>query len=199
VKCHARTTVLLAVLTLGACGTSPPTSFYSLNAGAPAAATASAPAAASARRIIIVSTTVPGTVDRSQIVLRDGAGRVTFSEFNQWSELPRSAIPGTVAAQLSRDLGGAIVWPSPVAAPADADVRVLLNVTRFDGALGDAADVEVLWTVRSGTVERSGRTAAREPAAGADYPALVAAYAKALGAVSRDLAAAIRALPPPAR
>jgi len=194
VKRHARTAAFLAVLTLGACGTSPPTAFYALNAAAPA--TAVTPAAA-ARRVVIVSTTVPATVDRSQIVVRDGAGRVTFSEFNQWSESPRTAIPGTVAAQLSRDLGGAIVWPSPVAAPADADVRVLLNVTRFDGALGDAADVEVLWTVRSGAVERTGRTAAREPASGADHAALVAAYARALGAVSRDLAAAIRALPPP--
>ena len=191
---HPRTAALLAVLTLGACGTSPPTAFYSLTAGQPAAT--AAPAAA-ARRVVIVSTTVPGTIDRSQIVVRDGAGRVTFSEFNQWSESPRTAIPGTVAAQLSRDLGGAIVWPSPVAAPADADVRVLLNVTRFDGTLGESADVEVLWTVRSGAVERTGRTAAREPAGGADHAALVAAYARALGAVSRDLAVAIRALPPP--
>lgn len=189
----ARIAPLLATLALGACGTSPPTTFYALNAGVPAAT--ETPAAA-ARRVVIVSTTVPGTVDRSQIVVRDGAGRVTFSEFNQWSESPRTAIPGTVAAQLSRDLGGAIVWPSPVAAPADADVRVLLNVTRFDGALGDAADIEVLWTVRSGALERTGRTAAREPATGADHAALVAAYARALGAVSRDLAATIRALPP---
>ncbi len=193
-KLHARTAALLALLTLSACGTSPPTAFYSLNAGVP---TATAAPAAGARRVVIVSTTVPGTVDRSQIVVRDGTGRVTFSEFNQWSESPRTAIPGTVAAQLSRDLGGAIVWPSPVAAPADADVRVLLNVTRFDGTLGDAADVEVLWTVRSGAIERTGRTAAREPATGDDHAALVAAYARALGAVSRDLAAAIRALPPP--
>jgi uncharacterized lipoprotein YmbA len=190
--------VALATLAAG-CGSSPPTNFYTLSAGAPAT-TASAPAAG-ARRIIIVSTTVPATVDRAQIVVRDGAGRVTFSEFNQWSESPRSAIPGSVAAQLSRDLGGAEVWPSPVAAPADADVRVLLNVTRFDGTLGESADIEVLWTVRSGTVERTGRTAARESVAGssADYAALATAYTRALGAVSRDLTAAIRALPPPAR
>jgi uncharacterized lipoprotein YmbA len=189
----------VAVTALAAgCGSSPPTSFYTLSAGAPAAAT-SAPAA-NTRRVIIVSTTVPAAVDRPQIVLRDGTGRVTFSEFHQWAAPPRSAIAGAVAAQLSRELGGAEVWPTPVAAPADADVRVLLNVTRFDGALGESADVEVLWTVRSGATERTGRTAAREAATGdADYGALAAAYTRALNAVSRDLAAAIRALPPPAR
>lgn len=195
---HCVPLAVLAALAAGACGTSPPTTFYALNAGAPAAVAAAA-SAASARRVIIVSTTVPDAVDRTQIVLRAGASRVTLSEFNRWAESPQRAIPGAVAAQLSRDLGGAEVWPTPVSAPADAEVRVLLNVTRFDGALGESADVEVLWTVRSGAVERTGRTVAREPAAGADYAALVAAYHRALGAVSRDLATAIRALPPPAR
>ncbi|MGH8619039.1 MAG: PqiC family protein [Burkholderiales bacterium] len=190
--------ILLGVLALGACGTSPPTAYYDLNAAVPAG-TAATSAPNTARRIIIVSTTVPGTVDRPQLVLSESTGRVAFAEFHRWSDPPRTAIPGTVAAQLTRALGGAEVWPSSVAAPADADVRVLLNVTRFDGALGEAADVEVLWTVRSGAVERTGRTAAREPANGADHAALVAAYARALGAVSRDLATAIRALPPPAR
>ncbi len=50
--------------------------------------------------------------------------------------------------------------------------KVPIDVQRFDSALGDAAD-------------------------GAGYGALVAAHARALAAVSRDIAAAIRATMPP--
>jgi len=192
----SRTRIALALttaLTLAACGTSPVPTYYSLSAATPAAAAATA--AAGVRRVVIVSTTIPDSLDRPQITLRESWGRVSFAEYHRWSESLKSGIPRTVAAQLSQDLGGAEVWPSSQAAPADAEVRVLLDVTRFDSSLGEAAQIEVLWTVRRGTTERTGRTIAREQTTDASYGALVTAHAKALGAVSRDLAAAIRALP----
>ena len=61
---------------------------------------------------------------------------------------------------------------------------------------GDTATVEVVWTVRGRSgATRTGRTLAREAVSGADYDALAAAHSRALAAVSRDIAAAIRELP----
>ena len=140
-----------------------------------------------------MSTNIPDSVDRPQIVVRDAGGRVSFNEFQRWDESLKNGIARTVAAQLSRDLGGVEVWPSPLAAPSEADARILLDVTRFDSVLGESAQVDMLWTVRRGTAERTGRTVAREPVADATYGALVAAHQRALAAVSRDLAAAINA------
>ena len=75
-----------------------------------------------------------------------------------------------------------------------ADVNVLLYVQRFDSALGDAATVEILWLVSPAKgAGKSGHSTVREPADGPGYEALVAAHVRALAAVSRDIAAAIRA------
>jgi len=43
---------------------------------------------------------------------------------------------------------------------------------------------------------KTGQSAVREPAGGPGYDALVAAHVRALAAVSRDIAAAIRATQP---
>jgi len=196
VQPRATITLAFAAATLLlACGTSPTPTFYSLSASAPMPPTGKAESPV--RHVVIASTNVPDSIDRPQIVLLDSSGRVDFVEYQRWSESPRSAIPRTIAAQLSRELGGVDVWPSPAAAPADADVRVMLDVTRFESVLGKSAHIDVLWTVRRGGTERTGRTVATEPAASATYEALVLAHGAALGAVSRDLAQAIRTLPAP--
>jgi len=72
----------------------------------------------------------------------------------------------------------------------------IIDLQRFDSTLGDAATLDVLWTVRlagSGKL-RGGRSAVREAAGVDGYDALVAAHARALASVSRDIAQAIDAL-----
>jgi hypothetical protein len=55
--------------------------------------------------------------------------------------------------------------------------------------------VEAVWSVRraAGGVAKTGRSLVREPVAAPGYDPLVAAYGRALLAVSNDLAQAIRA------
>ena len=72
----------------------------------------------------------------------------------------------------------------------------IIDLQRFDSTLGDAATLDVLWTVRlagSGKL-RGGRSVVREAAGVDGYDALVAAHARALASVSRDIAQAIDAL-----
>jgi uncharacterized lipoprotein YmbA len=182
--------VLLAAAVLAGCGSSPKTNFYTLSSGA-----APLPAAPAPYRVALGAVTVPDVIDRPQLVTRTGANQVTIEEFARWAEPLKSEIPRVIAANLARELDGALVSTYPQSAGMDADCRVLIEVQRFDSAPGDAATIELLWTVRPAKGEaKSGRSVAREATAGAGNDALAAAHSRALAAASRDIAAAIRAV-----
>jgi len=186
-----RLAALLAAAALAGCGSSPKSTFYTLSSGVPPQqAAATAPFS-----VAIGALTVPDVVDRPQFVTRTGANQVTLDEFARWAEPLQREIPRVIADNLTRELNGALVSTYPQSANISADCKVLLEVQRFDSAPGDAATIEVLWTVRPAKGEaKSGRSVVREAAGGAGYDALVAAHSRALASVSRDIAAAVRAV-----
>ena len=177
---------------LGACGSSPVAKFYTLGS----AEEVRAPSAVSQTpyTVLVGPVSVPDTVDRPQLVLRSAGNRVIVSEEARWLEPLKSAIPRSIAANLGQSLKDARVMAYPQSLGGDADYRVMIDVQRFDSALGDAATVEAVWTVRSGKggEQRYGRSVVREAAGGTDFDALVAAHARALKAVSAEIAEAIR-------
>ena len=180
---------LLTAPVLFGCGTSPRATFYSLTSSNPL--DTSQPAAP--YRIAIGPVTVPELVDRPQIVLRTGANKVAISEYARWAEPLKSEIPRVIAANLTLLVDQAQVSTYPQNANADADCQVFIDFQRFDSTLGDAATLEVTWTVRpanSGRL-RGGRSVVREAAGIDGYDALVAAHTRALASVSRDIARAI--------
>ena len=164
-------------------------------AAAPPAALASAPAspAPAGTSIAVGPVTLPELVDRPQLVVRVAPNRVDILEFQRWAEPLRSEIPRVIAEDLGRLLGSFQVSSYQEHAGSDADCRVLLDIQRFEGAPGDAVSLEAVWSLRgkAGVTPRSGRSEVREPA-GEGFDALVAAYRRALLAVSRDLARALR-------
>jgi uncharacterized lipoprotein YmbA len=182
----------LALLGLAGCGSSPPNRFYTLESRA----TAEPAAGKVAYSVTVVSVSVPDLVDRPQMVMRVDSNRVAIAEQSRWGEPLKSAIARAVAGNLGRLLDGARVGFYPQSASADADYRVAIDVQNFESAPGTAATIEVLWTVKSakGKAEKSGRSLVRETVAGTDPEALVAAHERALIAISRDIAAAVRGL-----
>jgi uncharacterized lipoprotein YmbA len=181
---------LASVLTLCGCAASPPSQFYTLSA---TAAPGFAPAARSGYRIVVGPATVPESVDRPQLVLRMSENRVVLLEQARWAEPLASAIPGVIARDLAVLLNSSGVMAYPQN-PGSFDYQVFLEVLRFDSVPGDAATLEVAWTVRpsNGGEPGFGRTLVRERVEGAGYEALVAAHSRALRAVSADIAVAIR-------
>jgi len=187
---HWTALLIAAGALLPGCGSSPVTRFYTLNPVA-------APAAADARgsmTVVIGAVALPDGLDRPQIVVRGAGNQVTFSEFERWLGSPKDEIAIAIAGGLKQALGGASVFAGPMSAGMSADVVVLLQVQRFDSVLGDAATVEAAWqVVPAKGAAKAGLSSVREPAGGPGYDALVAAHSRALGNVSRDIAAAIRA------
>jgi len=180
------------VLLLAACGSPPKERYYTLAAAASAPAST---AGASPVSIAVGPVTVPETVDQPQLVVQVAANQVTMYEFQRWASPLKSEIARVIAANLAQALGTTRVWTHARTTLANPDYQVLVDVQRFDSALGDAVTIDVLWTVRgaAGTAPKTGRSSVREPASGAGFDPLVAAHSRALARVSRDIADAIRA------
>lgn len=179
------------VVLLAACGSPPKERYYTLTAAASAPAPA---AAASATSIAVGPVTVPETVDQPQFVVQVAANQVTLYEFHRWASPLKGEIARVIAANLAQELGTTRVWTYAQAVLPNPDYQVLVDVQRFDSALGDAVTIDALWTVRraAGGAPKTGRSLVREPAAGAGFETLVAAHSRALARVSGDVANAIR-------
>jgi len=148
-----------------------------------------------ATSVVVGPVTLPELVDRPQLVVRVAPNRVAILEAERWAEPLRSQIPRVIALDLGRLLGSSRVASYLQHAGTEAGSRVLLDIERFEASPGEAVSVEAVWSLRraAGGVPLSGRSRVREAVSAEGYDALVAAYGRALLAVSADLAQAIRA------
>jgi uncharacterized lipoprotein YmbA len=179
----------VAALAAG-CGSTPPSRFYTLSG------TAASAAAPSDLSVAVGPVTIPGAVDRPQMVVNMGANQVELDEFNRWAAPLQNNISRVVAVNLGALLGASRVTLFPQMLSADADFRVAIEVQRFESSPGEAAVLDAVWTVRRAKDGKSdtGRTTVRETVHDKSYDALVAAHSRAVARMSQDIAAAVRAL-----
>lgn len=183
----------LAVATAG-CSRSPRVTFYTLE---PVAQVGNTAATTLFPAVTVGPVTLPEVVDRPQLVLRVAANRVNILETHRWAEPLKSEIPRAIAENLRRLLGSSRVSSYLQHAGTDAEFRVLVDIERFEASPEGVVTVEVAWSLRrvAGGTPRNGRSQVRESVGDGGYESLVAAYGRALLAVSRDLAGAIRTAP----
>lgn len=186
--------VLPILLTAAGCGGSPKRHFYTLQAPPPASERSVI--GGPIRPIVEIDVvTLPEVVDRAQIVVRTSDHRLDISDTHRWAEPLKSAIANALAADLSSELGGLPVWVRGQSTAGEPDVRVSLDVLRFESVLDDAVTLEAAWMLRRQDGERPPvrrRSVAREAVQGGGYEALVAAHGRALVRIAREIAAAIR-------
>ena len=197
--------VCLASITLGGCGAvvgkpSPRTHFYTLSVE-DAAKTETA-AAAPVMHVSVSRVAIPGAVDRPQIVARVASNEVEIFDFHRWAEPLQEAIPRVIAGNLARELGARYLVAAGTVPGLLPDVRVALDVQRFEAAIGASVTVDALWSVRPAAgVARAGRSTIEEHVPDDSHAGIAAAYSRALAAVAREIAAAVTAVPvggPPA-
>ena len=189
--------IALAVL-LAACGSSPARqSFYTLsgNQGNQGVSSRSDPLISN-RSIYVGPVTVPEAVDRLPMVIRTSPNQVEISDDHRWAEPLKSAIPRVLADVLMRELGTTRVMATRVGASQPVDVRVAVEIQRFDSSPSQGAGIDALWTVAPAKGDaRSGRSSVVEPASPGDPGGLAAAHSRALERIGREIAASIRGLP----
>jgi uncharacterized lipoprotein YmbA len=137
---------------------------------------------------------LPAYLDRREIVTRAGPARLEVARVDLWA----APLDVLFASVLAEDLRAAVParevlgWPWSVGASPEWSVSV--DVLRFDGEPDGTALLEARWIVRrGGTLANQGVTIARERGAAREIAATVAALSKAIGALARDIAAAVDA------
>ena len=192
-KARAAVGCLAMVMLLAACGSTPKDRFYTL---APASAVAPAATAGALTRygVAIGPVRVPEALDRTQMVVREGPNRVEILDQHRWAGSLRSEIARALAANVGAQLPDAQVSVHDAQAGRNAAYRVAVDIERFDATVDDSVAVQALWTIRQegGRELGSGRFAATEPTGPGGYDAIAAAYAKALAAMSGQVAQAVR-------
>jgi uncharacterized protein len=189
----AMMTLCLTAALLTGCSRSPRVTFYTLSATATPEATAAAPAADS---VTVGPVTLPSLVDQPQLVVRTSLNQVDILEIQRWAEPLKSVIPRIIAANLAVLLPQARVSSYPQIANLNADYRIQVDIQLLEMTAGEGVVLDALWSVRSAGEgkPKTGRSVVNEPTGAGGYDALVAAQSRALAALSRDLAQALRAV-----
>lgn len=187
--CHAA--VLIGVFAVSGCaigGSTPPSRFYLL---APLEAVVDA---AGGPSLGLGPIRLAQYLDRPQIVTRRSPHRLALAEFDRWGEPLSESISRVLAANLSALLRTSHVQRHPWRDGRGIELRVELDVRRFDGPLRGPVELVVHWRAsrRDSQVARISRYS--EPLDAEGYEPLAAAMSRALQALSVDIANAVTAL-----
>lgn len=189
-------TAITACLILAAgCASTPPATFYTLTSLADGRDT---PLAEGPIAIGLGPIDLPDTLDRPQIVTREGAHRLKVDELHRWAGTIEQDMLRVLGENLGHLLGTSRIYLYPTQVRGQIDYRILATVLRFDGDERGDAILRVRWTILDPATDDAlevRETTYRRTAAGPEPEALVAAMSDNLTAFSRELAAAIRALP----
>jgi len=135
--------IVSLILFLTACGSSPKTNFYVLNADLGAmtreANINKGPA------VGVWRVKLPDILDRSEIVTRDSQFEIKLGDFSWWAGSLDKNMTQLIAAELSERLRSSLVVVSPWESYRKLDYQVVIRVERFDGVLGGEAVLRGVW------------------------------------------------------
>jgi uncharacterized protein len=181
-------------LVLGGCATSPPAHYYTLAPLQPPAVKA---ASVPAFTVAVGPVITPDLLQRPQIATRTSEHQVSFSDFHKWAGTLADETKRVLVVNLNALLSGERAAVTTDDMAIDPDYRVVVNINRFDGLPGGSVWLNAVWTLK----EQKGKMAIgvnqsviEEQAGGQGYPDLVSAQSRAIGRLSREIAAGIEKL-----
>jgi hypothetical protein len=137
--------------------------------------------------------TLPGYLDRPQIVERVSDNEIVLSETERWAEPLRDNVARTLRENLSRHLPASSWIEYPWYASEAPAYAIAVDVRRFEADVSGSVVLDASWRIAAdGEDVDRGRTEVVEPAGSVGQAARVAAQSRALGALSAQVAAAVR-------
>jgi len=139
---------------------------------------------------------MPYYLDRPQIVTRVSENEINLDEFSRWAEPLKENFYTVLVDNLSTLLNSVKVIKTAQNLGVPLALQVGVEVVQFDGVLGGDVVLIVKWGLFGEEGRKlllAKRSSFREPTGAATYEALVAAESKAVAALSREIAEAIRA------
>ena len=187
----------LALMSAGACSfksETAPSRFYMLRS-LPTDASSPATQGAGGPVLVLGPVRVVAYLDRPQMVTQGSGSEVKLSEFERWAEPLMDNIRTVLANNLAVLVPTERISFYPARLPPDVDLRIAVEVLRFDGSLGGDAVLEARWSLIGSEAEEpilTKRSRFEQAIAGPGYDAFVEALNRALEALSREVAQEVR-------
>jgi uncharacterized lipoprotein YmbA len=187
----------LLVIILG-CSRTQTTRFYTLNALTDPQTNGRPVSSGGGIAVGLGPIRLPAYLDRPQIVTRVKPNEVRFAEFHRWAGPLDADVSRILAENLSILLGTERIALYPWKHTTPIDCRVEIDISRLDGNPGDVVMLQSQWIIFSKDRKKAWATKTStfsEPTGGKGYEALVAAQSRALAALGREIAEAIKGVP----
>jgi uncharacterized lipoprotein YmbA len=190
------------LLIMGGCspfgkGTQQPTKNYVLNSLYSEARQPQLVANLHDTSIMVGPVRLPLYLDRGDIVTRNSQNKVEIADFAQWAGPLRENLPRVLAENLAVLLNTDRVGVFPGERARVFDYNVSVYVTRFDGMLGEKAQLRARWVILDKNRKKmlfEKHTVLSQPTGNDGMEALIAAQSRTLADLSRDIAEAIKEL-----
>lgn len=180
---------------LGGCAGTAPSRFYALSP-VPASETRAVPEIRSLT-VGVMQIKMPDYLDRPQIATRVTPNELRYDEFNRWAEPLRENFSRVLAENLSVLLGADKVLVVPRVGALRLDYQVWVEVIQFDANTAGDVSLATKWAISQQDGKKAlvtKRSTLLEPAGASGYEAMAAAASRAVGALSREIAEALRTL-----
>lgn len=139
--------------------------------------------------------TLPGYLDRSELVTRVSENQLAVSDIERWAEPLRDNVLRALSQNLVRLLRPNDYVPYPWYESAAVDYGVAVDLTRFEADSTGSVTLDADWRITSGDPQETlyrGDSLIREAANGAGTDRLVAALSRALTRLCDEIAAEVR-------
>lgn len=136
---------------------------------------------------------LPGYLDRPQIVVRLSENEIALAESDRWAEPLRDNVARTLEEDLATLLPASSYVEYPWYASAAPDYGVAVEVRRFEVDARGAVVLDATWRITAaGDLIESRATVINELSGGPERTATVAAQSRALAELGREIAAGVR-------
>ncbi len=173
---------------VSACGSSPPTHFYTLSTQ-PTPASAD-PAGYPMRTVALGEVKLPDALDRPQIARQIGPNQLEYAEADRWAGPLDDMVRRVLAADMRPLLpAGTALVPNDTSTP--AQVTVAVEVSRFDADRSGRVTLDASWETldKNAKVVGAPRQAKIvEPGSGSDSAAVAATMSRAVGGLADNIA-----------
>ncbi len=140
-----RLSIILLVLLISACGTSPKTNFYLLSSDHELKSKVTGDLS-----IGIWKVNLPELIDRPEIVTRTGQYTISLADFHQWAGGLENNVSMLIAEELSHNLNTGYIDISPWSSYRDLDYQIKVHIRKFEGQLEGQSKLEGAYIILDG-------------------------------------------------
>ncbi|MCP4575901.1 MAG: membrane integrity-associated transporter subunit PqiC [Deltaproteobacteria bacterium] len=190
---------VLGAMLVGCAGSGGSSTFYILRSMEGSQESLSTTAGESRVSVLVGPITLPGYLDRNQMVTVAGKNEMVLDEFNRWAESLQDSFYRVLLEDFSILLNTPEVYRYDQGGSSSADYQVVIDVTRFDVVPQGDAVLTAFWTLTGKDADTPGvtrKSVFRAPVSATGFSGIVDAQNQTLTEFSREIAEAIQSSQP---